>query len=695
MKGISQLKLKAKILLASIFVVFIAILLVGIWGRLLITVSLDRSPESLESDKIIVANQIYQNTESQGYFIGNQILMNEEVKNAFTKKQPEVPKTRISEFLSSIRYHYKTQFGEEIFLVLRNKDGVDILNNNNLNFSNTLKSVTNSHEPQSSIEIDENGYRLHVFTPCVVDSNFYGTIEISFALDNLFEAVCTHDTISLAGQFYVIQHKTKGTRGFNHDYLGLYVQKNQFQKYLDQSGDDSLTNASFVGDFVCAKSSKMFDPKGIEPADINQSLQLGYRLVVLPPCRNTLFPILNISGKTVAVGVYQLNYVGFASKALVNKLTILSGTIALLIAFVITYFLSTYIVKNIRKLEFFIAKLGKGDFSDQLVIKSNDEIGDMANAIGVMNLQIRKIVDEIKHAADLVAGGSRELNNAAQIIAQGANEQAAASEEVSASMEQIQASINQNSENAKIAEKVTVQISHDVEIVKKSFDDSSNAMSDIIERIKVINEIAQRIDILAINAAIEAARAGEFGKGFNVVASEIRDLAVHTQQAASKIDEVSQFSISQIRGSNELLKLLIPEISKNTTLIQEISTASVEQDAGIMQINQALHQLTNVVQSNSANAEEMASSSQVLFAQSEKLIETISYFKTQKDSTEIHTVEELQQKVKMLQELLREKNLVSQSNYEAPKPVKPTNNNYSTGIDLNLNQVDEKEFEHY
>jgi methyl-accepting chemotaxis protein len=132
---------------------------------------------------------------------------------------------------------------------------------------------------------------------------------------------------------------------------------------------------------------------------------------------------------------------------------------------------------------------------------------------------------------------------------------------------------------------------------------------------------------LALNAAIEAARAGEHGKGFAVVAAEVRKLAERSQTAAGEISDLSTSSVGVAETAGEMLNNLVPDIQKTSELVQEISAASAEQNAGVEQINRALQQLDSVIQQNASASEEMASTSQELSSQSVQLQETISYFR--------------------------------------------------------------------
>jgi methyl-accepting chemotaxis protein len=300
-----------------------------------------------------------------------------------------------------------------------------------------------------------------------------------------------------------------------------------------------------------------------------------------------------------------------------------------------------------------------GDFNEiknnlNVLIDSMNEITAVAEEIATGNLQVSakersgqdklmralssmingltEVVENVKNSADSVSTGSQELSIGSTKISEGANKQAASAQEASSSMEQMSSNIKQNAENAIQTEKIALQSAQNAETGGKAVSETVIAMKEIAGKISIIEEIARQTNLLALNAAIEAARAGEHGKGFAVVASEVRKLAERSQTAAAEINKLSATSVEVAENAGEMLAKLVPDIKKTAELVQEISAASNEQNAGAAQINKAIQQLDQVIQQNVTASEELTSTAMSFTSQSEQLQNVMGFFTTDDNS---------------------------------------------------------------
>lgn len=156
------------------------------------------------------------------------------------------------------------------------------------------------------------------------------------------------------------------------------------------------------------------------------------------------------------------------------------------------------------------------------------------------------------------------------------------------------------------------------------------AMHSIAEKIVLIEDIARNTNMLALNAAIEAARAGDAGKGFAVVASEVRKLAENSQKAAAEITDISGSSVQAVENAEKIIMDLIPQINQTSELVNDIASASQEQDNGSEQINSAIMQFDGVIQQNVSASEEMSAMAENLSSQADHMINAVSFFKFDK-----------------------------------------------------------------
>jgi len=228
--------------------------------------------------------------------------------------------------------------------------------------------------------------------------------------------------------------------------------------------------------------------------------------------------------------------------------------------------------------------------------------------------KIQLLIQQITSAQRTLLTHSHQVGSGAMQLSSTATKQAAATEEASASIEQVAATIRQMSNNTMQTEQIALKAVTQAKDGCVAVKDSVKAMRQIAENIQIVEEIAAETRMLSLNATIEAAKAQEYGKGFAVVASEVRSLADRSRVLAQDIFKLVKDGVEKAEYARNMIDLLAPDIQKTAQLIQEISVASQEQSSGVQQISIAIHQIDQVSQQNAAMAEELAAMAEELTA---------------------------------------------------------------------------------
>ena len=274
-----------------------------------------------------------------------------------------------------------------------------------------------------------------------------------------------------------------------------------------------------------------------------------------------------------------------------------------------------------------LAAFAQGDLSRRIDREYSGLFGTVKDNANTTAENLERVLNEVREAANALAGASSQVNATAQSLAQSASEQAANVSRTGVQIDAMSVNICQNTESAKITNRIANDASVQARNGGLAVNQTVMAMKQIAAKIGIVDDIAYQTNLLALNAAIEAARAGESGKGFAVVAAEVRKLAERSQAAAREIGELAATSVSTAELAGGLLTTIVPNIQRTSELVQAIATASFAQSESIGSIHLAMGQLNQSTQQNASASEELAATSDELSGQAEQLQQAVAFFK--------------------------------------------------------------------
>lgn len=385
------------------------------------------------------------------------------------------------------------------------------------------------------------------------------------------------------------------------------------------------------------------------------------------------FDTNELTGWKIAGNLYT-DEINKATSPIYQK-TLIVIIVALLIGAVVIFFILKSIMKPIKELKDKVMTISKGDLTEKIRVKTNDEIGHLGTAFNEMIESLRTLVKKVESNATSVTSSAEELTASAEQTTESTEQVSRAIQEVSISSEKQTSGVEQTAKaiddvaqgisfisnsavkvselsrhtmtHAKNGGKAVTSTVNQMISIQDSVLESNVMIQSLKERSKevssilsVITGISDQTNLLSLNAAIEAARAGEHGRGFSVVAEEVRKLAEQSQQSAKEIDQIVQGIQEEIDKSVQLMVRVTEDVESGvqishdaiekfkeilkgteeiTPQMEGISATSQQISASIQEVNATANELSFIAQENAVASEEVAASTEEQLASMQEI----------------------------------------------------------------------------
>jgi methyl-accepting chemotaxis protein len=282
-------------------------------------------------------------------------------------------------------------------------------------------------------------------------------------------------------------------------------------------------------------------------------------------------------------------------------------------------------VRSMQEMVSTAVSIAHGDLSVRVAPRSDKDA--LGKALAEMVTRLTQVVAEVRAGASSLATASAMLASSSQVLARGTSEQATAIQENAQTLKEISASVQRNTESCQKMEEMARVGAQNAEASGKAVGQTVAAMRRISTNVALIEELAHQTNMLALNAAIEAIRAGEHGKGFSVVAGEVRRLAERSKGAVREIGELAMSSMGVADQSGRLLRELVPSIHRTAQLVHEVASSTREQSTSVELMSHAMSHVEKETYDNAASAEQLARSAEELATQANALQRLTGFFR--------------------------------------------------------------------
>ncbi len=277
-------------------------------------------------------------------------------------------------------------------------------------------------------------------------------------------------------------------------------------------------------------------------------------------------------------------------------------------------------------------RLASGDFtvSNYSLEWKTLELCGLYENLELLRSNFSSVARGVVENLDYLYENAIQIANASQNLSSGAVEQASTLEEMTANIEQISQGVIENTDNASTTESIAVNTNEKTRDGHQSVVKAIEAMEVITDKISVIDEITRQTNLLALNASIEAARVGDKGKGFEVVAAEVRKLADQSKESAREIIDIAHKSLTIASKAGNNFEQIVPGMEKTAGLVKNITRESSNQSNQIGQFKNAIEQVSQLVQTTASSSEELSAMSDRMLESVKHLKESVDYFKIDK-----------------------------------------------------------------